>query len=61
MLRLLKRIQLLRKFSTAIRPEPERNPAILYTGVSNINNKIIYIESNSDEINRKEMMLKQNT
>ncbi|XP_003695342.1 aldehyde dehydrogenase, mitochondrial [Apis florea] len=33
MLRLLKRIQLLRNFSTAVRPEPERNPAILYTGI----------------------------
>lgn len=44
MLRLLKKVRLSRYFSTATRPEPERNPAILYTGVSNIINKIIYIE-----------------
>lgn len=36
MLRLLKKVQLSRYFSTATIPEPERNPAILYTGVSNI-------------------------
>lgn len=37
MLRLLKKVQLSRYLHTATRPEPERNPAILYTGVSSIN------------------------
>ena len=34
MLRLLKNVQLSRYLSTAARAQPERNPAILYTGVS---------------------------
>lgn len=34
MLRLLKNVRLSRYLSTAARPAPERNPAILYTGVS---------------------------
>lgn len=44
MLRLLKKVQLSRYLHTATRPEPERNPAILYTGVSSIIDKIFYIE-----------------
>lgn len=34
MLRLLKNVQLSRYLSTAAKVQPERNPAILYTGVS---------------------------
>lgn len=46
MLRLLKNVQLPRYLSTAARPAPERNPAILYTGVSIVSScAFVYIES----------------
>lgn len=46
MLRLLKNVQLSRYLSTAARPAPERNPAILYTGVSIVSYcACVYIES----------------
>lgn len=46
MLRLLKNVQLPRYLSTAARPAPERNPAILYAGVSIVSYcACVYIES----------------
>lgn len=43
MLRLLKNVQLSRYLSTVAKVQPERNPAILYTGVSIVFYRVSYL------------------